>query len=430
MKKLTKKLFFIGIFVYLISLGEAFSEEKKIEFISPEKAFESLSEFSEIKSLERKYRCEKFQCVGHGFGTSVVRWPEKNFPFYVLRFDVTEDVEKTPGIYLAKEIYAGLFYIDAYTAEVYPQEIEQEIISEKRTEEGIRNIEESVLTDKEHALKNELEKAYIDIEKSASLHAEEYKNLIQKSMPLFLKSLNAITPEVRLEGIRILRQLANLSRPPGVFEVKPVIPRLIELLKDGDHRVRYDAVTVLAYIGEKEDKRLVEPILALLNDSNILVRQAAINALIKLGNSGLTPKFTERLNVSVKPAKRNYSHKEKIKLFFSLKNNGTTPIIINAVSFQYGDVLFKALDPKGKPVLYIGLKYRRTLFPEKKSLITLKPGRNYKAGPFDIRQYYNFETPGEYQIIGRYENNFTGIDYGLCAWVGKIESPAVKITVR
>lgn len=430
MKRLSKILFFIGIFVFLISLSKTFSEGGKTEFISPEKAFESLSEFSEIKSLEIKYRCEKFQCLGHGFGTSVVRWPEKNFPFYVLRFDVTEDVEKTPGLYIAKEIYAGLFYIDAYTAEIYPQKIEQEIINEKKTEEGILNIEKSLLTDKERDFKNELEKTYIDIEKNISLPEDEHKKLMQESMPLFLKSLNAITPEVRLEGIRILRQLANLSGASGGFEIKQVMPKLIELLKDTDHRVRYDAVTILANIGEKKDKQLVEPILELLNDSNILVRRAAINALTKLGNSNLTPEFTERLNISVMPAKQNYGPKEKFKLFLFLTNSGATPIIINTVPFQYADVLFKAVNPEGKPVIYIGPRYRRTFFPERKNLMTLKPGRNYKAGPFDIRQYYNFQTPGEYQIIGRYENNFTGIDYGLCAWVGKIESPAVKIEVK
>lgn len=284
MNKAKGGLFLSFIFVYIIFIGTVGAKEN---FISPEKALESLSDFPEIKSLELKYHCEKFQCVGYGFGTSVQRWPEKDYPFYILRFDVTQDVEKEPGIYLAKEIYAGLFYIDAYTAKVYPEDITQEIIAEKKAAAEAINVEKSVLIDKELDLKVTLEKIYKDIEKRISLSESECKSFMQEFLPLFLWSVNAVTPEIRLQGIRIVKRLADISISSGEYKNDQVIFALIDLLKDADYRIRYDAVTVLAAIGDKEDNRLIKQIIFLSNDSNELVKKAAINALNKLGMSKL-----------------------------------------------------------------------------------------------------------------------------------------------
>jgi hypothetical protein len=280
MHKAKGGLFLSLVFVYIIFIGGVFAKEN---FISPEKALESLFVFSEIKSLEYKYHCEKFQCVGYGFGTSVERWPEKDYPFYILRFDVTQDVEIEPGIYLAKEIYAGLFYIDAYTAKVYPEDITQEIIAEKKADAEAINVEKSVLIDKELDLKVALEKIYKDIEKRISLSAGECKSFMQEFLPLFLWSVNAVTPEIRLQGIGVLKKLADISIASGEYKNDQVISALIDLLKVADYRVRYDAVTVLAAIGDKEDNRLIAQIIFLSNDANQLVKKAALKALNKLG---------------------------------------------------------------------------------------------------------------------------------------------------
>lgn len=282
MDRLIRGLFFSCVFLYIIFINLICAAE---EFISPEKAFESLSDYPEIKSLELKYHCEKFQCVGHGFGTSVQRWPEKDYPFYVLRFDVTQDVEKEPGFYLAKEIFAGLFYIDAYTAKVYPENITQEIISEKKVAEETRNIEKSVLIDKELGLKVSLEKIYKRIEARESISEGDCKNLTQEFFPLFYRSVNAVTPEIRLQGVMILKQLADIPKSCGECKNGQVIFAVMKLLKDDDYRVRYGAVTALLVIGEKGDSLLIEELRILLNDSNKLVKKAAGKALAKLGNS-------------------------------------------------------------------------------------------------------------------------------------------------
>lgn len=280
MNKAKRVLFLSFIYIYIFFIGAAGAKEN---FISPEKALESLFDFSEIKSLEFKYHCEKFQCAGYGFGTSVERWPEKDYPFYILRFDVTQDVEKEPGIYLAKEIYAKSFYIDAYTSKVYPEDITQEIIAEKKAGAQAINVEKSVLIDKELGLKAALEKKYKDIEKRSSLSEGECKSFMQEFLPLFLSSVNAAAPEIRLQGIRIVKRLTDISISSGKCKNDLIFFALIDLLKDADYRIRHDAVTALADIRDKEDNRLITQIIPLSNDSNGLVRKAAIKALNNLG---------------------------------------------------------------------------------------------------------------------------------------------------
>ncbi len=282
MNRSIRGLFVSFIFFYIVFIISVCSAE---EFISPEKAFESLSGFPEIKFLAVKYLCDNFECAGHGFGTSVERWPEKDYPFYVLRYDITEDVEKEPGLYLAKEIYAKLFYIDAYTAKVYPGDITQETILEKKAAAKARDIEKSILVDKEIDLKVALERISKGLEGRVSLPDEECKNLAREFSPLFFGSVNALTPETRLKGIMILKRLGDISKSCAEFKDKQIIQALIKLFKDNDYRVRYSAVNALLVTGEKGDSLLIEELRVLLKDPNKLVKKAAVKAIAKLGNS-------------------------------------------------------------------------------------------------------------------------------------------------
>lgn len=290
MRRLTGKLFLTGILAAIFFISIAWAQEKKENFISPEKAFEALSDSVEVKSLESKYACEKFQCPGYGFDVSVGRWPDKNFPFYVLDYFITKDIEKSPGFYVAQEIVFKSFYIDAYTAKVYPEDITREIIAQKKEDRDIRSFENTLLLEKERVLNIELEEIYRQIQQRGFLTAEGNKELIEKSFSIFLKSLSAVTPEIRLQGVSILKRLAAASQPPGGFRGEEVTHRLIKLLKDNDYRLRYEAVTVLADIGEKGDSRLIESMRVLLNDSDKLVRKTAAKALTKLGASKLAAK--------------------------------------------------------------------------------------------------------------------------------------------
>lgn len=595
MKRSISRLLLSFIFLYVAAISLVFAAE---EFISPEKAFESLSEFPEIKSLAAKYLCEKFQCIGHGFGTSVERWPARDYPFYILRFDVTQDVEKEPGFFLAKEIYGKLFYIDAYTAKVYPEDIARELISEKKIAAGAHDIVSALLIEKERVLKVELEKINNKIEKAEFGQNSEYKSLIQESMPILLKSLSAVTPEVCFQGVRIFRKIAQVPGLLGESAVTQSIPRLTALLKDIDYGIRYEAVNALGLIGKKADKKIIESILPLLKDSDFLVRRAAITALSVLGDSSLTPYFVDVLNdmsvnqeavkglarigderaleplknlfakkdyfylerdiiyafgqvggkksipllvglldkkydwnpklgadfkplatymgvdaaivlsksgadavpyllgvlnesnylsrlysvfalnlikdpaslpqlyntlaqegdptlriyiektiaeikgekfnfpfsdqlkVSIYQVKQNYKRKEEIKLFICFENKSDIPLVINTVAVKFGDVLFNVITPEGSLAAYIGPKYDKFFpFPGKDSLVVLKPKQIYKTGPFSMRKFYDFSMPGEYQITGMYGNNFSGIEYGVYAWVGKINSEVIKIKI-
>lgn len=290
MRRLTGKLFLTWILAAIFFISIAWAQEKRENFISPGKAFEAISDSLEVKSLENKYHCEKFQCPGYGFDISVERWPNKYFSFYVLYFSITKDVEKSPGFYVAEEIVSKSFYIDAYTAKVYSEDITREIIAQKKEDRDIHSFENTLLLEKERVLKIELEEIYRQIQQRGFLTAKGNKEIIQKSFSVFLKSLSAVTPEIRLQGVRILRRLADASEPLGGFRGEEVIQRLIELLKDNDYRLRYEAVTVLADMGEKGDSSLIEPIRVLLNDSDKLVRKAAVKALTKLGGSKLASK--------------------------------------------------------------------------------------------------------------------------------------------
>ncbi len=276
--------------IYARLYSIAWAQERTENFISPEKAFEAISDSWEVKSLENKYHCEKFQCPGYGIDVSVKRWPNKYFPFYVLHFFITKDSEKSPGFFVAEEIVFKSFYIDAYTAKVYAEDITREIIAQKQEDRDIYSIEKALLIEKERVLKIELEEIYRQIRQRGFLAIKGNKELCQKSFPVFLKSLNAVTPEIRLQGVRILRRLADVSEPSGGFRGDEVIPRLIKLLKDNDYRLRYEAVTVLADMGEKGDRSLIEPIRVLLSDSDKLVRKIAAKALTKLGDSKLASK--------------------------------------------------------------------------------------------------------------------------------------------
>ena len=60
-------------------------------------------------------------------------------------------------------------------------------------------------------------------------------------------------------------------------------------------------------------------------------------------------------------------------------------------------------------------------------MLTLDPQEVYKAGPCHIREYYMLDTPGTYEIVGAYFNDFSGIEYAVYAWTGLVRADPIRI---
>ncbi len=582
MKRLLKNFFLINLLVGLIFIDLTWADTEKKNSISVEKASEILDNLPELKNLKEKY----LNLVGHGVGIGVKDWPREDFPFYIMSISVSKEIEKSPGVYEAQDILSRLFYIDAYTGEVYSEEAMQKKTLAMKEAQRLREKQEAEQREKEKSFKVELERIYTEISKKRWQNKDEYNKLVRESLPLFLKALGAVTPDIRAGGVRFLSQLVDSSA-----ELKQAIPRLIELLKDDDYGIRYEAAVAL---GDKGNKDLVESILPLIKDSDSLVRRGAISALSRLGDNSLTPvlinllgdssvnqeavkaliqvgderalepllllfnnkdyfylekdivyalgqagrarsipaliellgkeytrdtkyhgdfepvtpyigvdagqvlakigkdsvpyllqtlqakdyltrlysvyglnlikdqsslnslkdalvkednptvkiyiekaiaeiegrTFTApaaNLGVRIESSKQKYKLKEEINLFLCIENKESIPVIINTAAI-FEDI-FRVTGPDGKPVDCL-TKWHRTDFPTKGSLITLNPGQTHKAGLFSIQEDYSFTALGRYQIIGIYENRFNAIEFGVYAWVGRVESQAITIEVE
>ncbi len=275
------------------------SSGEKTAFISSEKASEILWDYPEVKDIQEKFRCEKYQCVGRGFGGGVTKFPGQDFPFYGMYFNVTQEVEKSSGVYESQEVKSWIFYIDAYTGEVYSQEAFRQKVLAQEQAQKLQQKEQAELMKKERPLKAELERKYAEIlDKRLYGVNDEYRKLLQDAVPLFVDSLNAATPEIRYQSALILGQLARFSESMGGYKAKQAIPGLIRLLKEKEYGTKYQAVEALGEIGENGDKNLTGAILLLLQDSDSLVRRGAIAALSKLGDSSLTPVLVNLLGDS------------------------------------------------------------------------------------------------------------------------------------
>lgn len=140
----------VSLIIILFLAKAAWAQENERNFISPDEAFDSLYEYAEVKYYrERKYKSPEAHEPGYNFGTEINKLPDPEFPFYLLKFSVTKDVERQPWIYVSKDIFSKLYYIDAYTGKICPEkEANERIIALKKTQEDLRAIEEDFLKDK------------------------------------------------------------------------------------------------------------------------------------------------------------------------------------------------------------------------------------------------------------------------------------------
>ncbi len=387
-----------GIILLCITLTSYAEVSLEAKFISSEEASEAVGDLAEVKNLQEKYHLK-----GYGFGMGVSSWPEEENPFYVIKVSADKEYEKAPKVYEAKQVFSKFFYVDAYSGKVVSQEEVEErvraikvidtIYSELNKKmmslpykeyeayvkefmpEIIKKLDtcdpetknkaawiinqmqrEAAQRDKEKILGKEIDRIRTELnQKRMSLPKEEYEKFVKESMPTILKGLDAITAEIKSNATQIVGQLAAWQF--GQYKAEETVPKLIELLKDKDYGVRYQALFALGKIG---DKKVVEFILPLLHDSDSLVRRGAIRSLTELGDSSLTPvliKFLDDTSVhqeavkalarigdarAVEPLIKLFSNKDYFYLeqdiIFALGNIGdkrSIPFLIGLFNKKY-----------------------------------------------------------------------------------------------
>ncbi|MFH1191113.1 MAG: hypothetical protein V1670_02835 [Candidatus Omnitrophota bacterium] len=206
---------------------------------------------------------------------------------------------------------------------------------------------------------------------------------------------------------------------------KDAIPYLLESLKAKDYLTRLYSVYGLNLIKDQSSLNSLKD--ALVKEDNPTVKIYIEKAIAEIEGRIFTAPAAN-LEVRVESSKQKYKLKEEINLFLCIENKDSVPVIINTAAIYEG--IFSITGPDGEP-LYGQLEFsRRTDFPAQDSLITLNPGQTHKAGSFSIQEDYSFTAPGRYQISGIYENRFNAIEFGVYAWVGKVESQAITIEVK
>lgn len=239
-----------------------------------DKVLKDFLSYPDVKFLSDKCGCNHGSVSPRGYN-----------PFYTFYWESKKDCPAEDS-YCSQMRGQYFFYMDAKTGKIWcDEETEKEILvmrqADTERENRIKN---------EISLKEELDRAYAEIDERRFYNDNTYRQLIQKYTPLFIKALGAVTPDIRSHIAHILGQLSNEGYL-GQYKVTEAIPQLVMLLKDQRYAVRYEAVWALGNIGERGDKNLVEVIVPLINDSDSLVRRGAIEALGKLGDSSLVPRF-------------------------------------------------------------------------------------------------------------------------------------------
>ncbi|GEM_PF-3133308 len=584
MRKGLRFIFLVKL-LFLLSINSAWAAGIKEKIISQETAFEKIAESPEMRFLKKYYEGEDYY-----WSSFTQQLPDEVSPEFNIRCVIYK------GEKWGEKVFSEIFYVNAYTGEVRFDEAARQNLSAMMEAEKTRRKAETEDIKKEKTLKEELDKVYSEINQKRSLDKNEYDNFVRESIPLFLRALNAVTPEIRSQALNIIGQLANYSEGIGGYKIKQAIPRLLELLRDKDYGLRYGALFALGNIGDKGDKILIDAVLLLSMDRDSLVRRGAIEALGKLGDSSLTPvlvglldesavnqdavktlakigdqraiepladlfnkkdyfylerdiiyaignigdergipflikllnkeytpdikyggnfnppwpymgpdaavalvkigkgaipylaealksadylirlyavyaldlmknisalgyleqmlvteenptvrlyveqaiagikgqKFIplqKKIEVRAESPKKRYNRTDAITLFLYLENKEPFPLVINTAPTKFSDLSFDITGPDNERIFSL-IEYSRSLFPAKADLVILKPGETYKAGPFLLKEDYNFTKPGKYRITGRYENNFSGIEFGVYAWVGKIESLPVTVELN
>jgi len=141
------------------------------------------------------------------------------------------------------------------------------------------------------------------------------------------------------------------------------------------------------------------------------------------------------LELTLSCDKDKYQKDEPIQITLTLKNRSGKPIYVNKRFFltsgetpvEKRDGYITVISPKQEK-LKCKIDYGTGL-PRTDHFILLEPGKEQSSERKQtINHFFDFSTPGKYQITATYENVF-GKEIGLDAFTGKIDSNTVTIEI-
>lgn len=267
--------FLITIFCFIAMATDGAFADKQQNFISLEKANEIFSKDENIRLITGKWAA---------YSSGITIPPSPTYPYYTYELE-----QKRCGDHSTYPVCEQfIIRLDAYTGKIlYPDSMKTKVAAIKKSKKQM---------ELEKPFKSRLEKIPEEMSRSYWTDKKTCQQAIQNALPLVLEALNKETPDIRMQGLIILSQLASNALLP--YKTKEAIPMVIELLRDEDYSVRYEATQTLAKIGDKNDKNLIKALLPLINDIKGLVRRGAVRTLAILGDASLVTTFIPLLEES------------------------------------------------------------------------------------------------------------------------------------
>lgn len=127
----------------------------------------------------------------------------------------------------------------------------------------------------------------------------------------------------------------------------------------------------------------------------------------------------------VKNSKKYYKN-EPLKINLILNNQNESDIVINKRLVPNFDIIFSIKKPSGEYVTFSHLVFVGP--PQQDDFIKLAKKSEVKF-IFDLIEY-NLNEIGKYSVMGIYQNQYDGSEFGLKAWTGRIESNVLEFEIR
>lgn len=143
------------------------------------------------------------------------------------------------------------------------------------------------------------------------------------------------------------------------------------------------------------------------------------------------------LNLTIVTSRNCYELDSPIPVTITIKNQSSEPLCLNkrmGVAYQDSlirELYFSVYDAKLKLMLSVPddmlVDVDRRL-PKKSDFQMLNPGE-FVAVESDLTHWFPFDQKGIYRIVFTYDNEFDGGEFGLSAFVGKIDSNPIDIVI-
>ena len=140
------------------------------------------------------------------------------------------------------------------------------------------------------------------------------------------------------------------------------------------------------------------------------------------------------LSLSFKEKKKEYSKLDPIYISLKLTNESNKGIYINKRFFvnsedsSQGEIYLSVISPPGEKLPCV-IPSRNIGLPKTDYFMNLEPGQEVSSErEVDIKNYFDFSTPGEYKISAIYQNVY-GEEIGINAYTNKVKSDIVIIEI-